>query len=102
MIAVTVCGCVCVAITAVMRVRRLRPGGVAAHADRAQGVTVAELRQRVYNDVWPQALTHSAPRLPLTVPEAHRDMRRHLDCDFRRCARKAVAWRTLREARVRA
>lgn len=43
--------------------------------------------------------SHAEPLRPLTVDEAHREMRRHRECDRRWCPRKAAAWQTLVEAR---
>jgi hypothetical protein len=45
------------------------------------------------------AAAHLAPDTgTLTVPRAHREMRRHRDCTARRCEMKALAVQTLRDA----
>jgi len=74
---------------------------VPAHAGRTRSsVSVEALFVRIRTEMQPPAITHVARPRYLTVPEAHREMLRHTDCDFRRCGRKAAAWDALQTAGV--
>ncbi|KZM70739.1 hypothetical protein AWN90_39970 [Nocardia terpenica] len=68
-----------------------------AHAcDTRTGVSVAQLQRRLAADSRRAPIGHAAPLVPFTVPQAHRAMLAHLDCDFRRCPCKAAAWEIVR------
>ncbi|ATL69695.1 hypothetical protein GZH49_33835 [Nocardia terpenica] len=60
------------------------------------GVSVAQLQRRLAADCRRAPVGHTAPLVPFTVPQAHRAMLAHRDCDYRRCPRKAAAWDVVR------
>ncbi|MEG8184467.1 hypothetical protein [Nocardia terpenica] len=63
-----------------------------AHACSTRtSVSVAQLKQRLAADSRRAPVDHATPLLPFTMPQAHRAMLVHLDCNFRRCPRKAAA-----------